>query len=90
MRSAARVALTFAGVLVILACLGSVASAIVAWTSTQCYPEGQTRGNGSICVRTGHAAGLTHSPWTYLGLGLALFLLAVCVFTVRERIRTGS
>ncbi|HEY2355176.1 MAG TPA: hypothetical protein VGH79_09800 [Gaiellaceae bacterium] len=87
MRLTGRVVLTIAGVLAVLGCLGSVASAVAVWTSTHCYPEGEARGNGSICVRTGNAAGLTHSPWTYLALGLGLLALAVCLFTAGERIR---
>ena len=93
MRSSGRVVLTFAGVSAVIGCLGSVAAAVVAWTSTRCFPEGEARGNSSICVGTGNAADLTHSPWTYLALGLGLFLLAVCLFTARERIsgcRSGN
>ena len=80
------VAMTILGVLAVLGCLGSVVNAISLWTSTDvCFPDGKPR-----CVTTGPASGLTHGPWLYLGLALGLFLLAVCLFTLRERIRTRS
>ena len=87
MRVTARVVVTVAGVLVVLACLGSVGSAIAEWTSTQTC--GGT-GRDHFCVTTGPGSGLSHGPWTYMGVGLALLLLAVCLFTLRERIRTRS
>jgi hypothetical protein len=85
MRVIVRVALTFAGVLVILGCLAAVAGAIAGWTATQVC-GGTVRDH--FCVTTGPASDLSAGPWWYVGLAVALFLLAVCVFTVRERLRT--
>lgn len=90
MRSFGHAVLTVAGVVTVLGFIGSVAAAIAAWTSTRCSSEGLALGIGVYCVRTGYAARLTHSPWTYLALGMGLFLLAVCIFTARERIRPAE
>lgn len=81
------VALTILGALAVVGCLGAVGATIAVWTSTPvCFPE--SKPGVAACVRTGPASDLTHGPWTYAGVALGLFLLAVCLFTLRERIRT--
>jgi hypothetical protein len=91
MRSLAPPVLTAAGVLAVLGFFGSVAKAVEVWRSplTACVRDGRPGAEG-ICASTVPVTGLAKVPWTYLGLALALLLLAVCLFTLRERIRTGS
>ena len=91
MRSFGPAVLTAAGALAVLGFFGSVAKAVVAWRTpqTRCVSDGR-QGVEGICASTVPVSGLSKVPWTYLGLGLALLLLAVCIFTLRERIRAGS
>ena len=91
MRSFGQAVLTAAGVLAVLGFFGSVAKAVVEWTSPQtaCVSDGRPGAEG-FCASTVPVSGLAKVPWTYLGLGLALLLLAVCLFTLRERIQSGS
>jgi hypothetical protein len=88
MRSFAGALLTTAGVLAVLGLAGSVAKAVEVWRSphTRCVYIARPGVDG-ICASTVPVTGLAKVPWTYLGLGLALLLLAVCLFTLRERIR---
>jgi hypothetical protein len=73
-----------------MGCLGSVAAAVVLWASTpECYPLSEPSGR-IVCTRTGAASDLSQGPWTYLGLSVALLLLAVFLFTLREQIRARS
>ena len=90
MRFSGRSVLTIFGVLAVLGFLGSVTSAVVAWTSTQtCFPSTRP-GHHRVCVTTGPASELTLGPWAYLGLAIGLCVLGVCLFTLRERIRARS
>ncbi|HEY2355175.1 MAG TPA: hypothetical protein VGH79_09795 [Gaiellaceae bacterium] len=91
MRSVGRTALTIAGVLALLACAGAVVKGVDAWTSpqTRCVTE-QRPGADAFCARTVPVSGLAKVPWTYVGVALALLLLAVCLFTLRERVRAES
>ncbi len=91
MRSLGRAVLYAAGVLAVLGFAGSVAKTVVAWTSTQtaCVSDRRPGADG-FCEATVRVSGLAKVPWTYLGLSLALLLLAVCLFTLHERVRTGS
>jgi hypothetical protein len=88
MRSFAGAVLTAAGVLAVLGFVGSVAKAVQVWRSplTRCVYIARPGVEG-YCASTVPVTGLAKVPWTYLGLGLALLLLAVCLFTLRERIR---
>jgi len=89
MRSLGWTALTVAGVLALLGFFGSVAKTVEVWRSprTACVYEGRP-GVDAYCARDVPVTGLAKVPWTYLGLSLGLLLLALCVFTLRERIRT--
>ena len=91
MRSLAPSVLTAAGVLAVLGFFGSVAKAVEVWRSpqTRCVFDGRPGVEG-FCATTVPVTGLAKVPWTYLGLSLALLLLAVCLFTLRERVRTES
>jgi hypothetical protein len=88
MRSFAASVLTAAGVLAILGFFGGVAKTVEVWRTPQttCVYEGGTRPD-SYCARDVAVTGLAKVPWTYLGLSVALLLLALCVFTLRERIQ---
>jgi hypothetical protein len=87
-RSLAPPALTAAGVVAVLGFLGSVAKAVEVWRTpqTRCVFDGRP-GIEGICATTVPVTGLAKVPWAYLGLGVGLFLLAVCIFTLRERIQ---
>ena len=89
MRSLAPSVLTAAGVVALLGFFGSVAKTVEVWRSPQtaCVSSGRPGVEG-FCASTVPVTGLAKVPWTYLGLSLALLLLAVCLFTLRERIRT--
>ena len=91
MRSLAPSLLTAAGVLAVIGFFGSVAKAVEVWRSpqTRCVFDARP-GIEGFCATTVPVTGLAKVPWSYLGLSLALLLLAVCVFTLRERIRTES
>ena len=91
MRSLGPSALTVAGVLALLGFFGSVAKAVQAWRSphTTCVFDRRPGAEG-FCMSTVRVSGLARVPWTYLGLSLALLLLAVVLFTLRERNQTGS
>jgi hypothetical protein len=91
MRSLGGPLLTTAGVIAVLGVFGSVAKTVEVWRSPQtaCVSDGR-RGIEGFCSSTVPVTGLAKVPWTYLGLSLALVLLAVCLFTLRERIRAGS
>ena len=89
MRSLAPSALTAAGVVALLGFFGSVTKTVEVWRSPQtaCVSTGRPGVEG-FCASTVPVTGLAKVPWTYLGLSLALLLLAVFLFTLRERIRT--
>jgi hypothetical protein len=91
MRSVAPAVLTVAGVLALLGFFGSVAKAVEVWRTPQttCVFDRRPGAEG-FCMSTVPVSGLAKVPWTYLGLSVALLLLAVCLFTVRERIRPPS
>jgi hypothetical protein len=91
MRSLTLALLTTAGVLAVLGFIGSAAKAVDVWRSpqTRCVYEGRP-GIDAYCARDVPVTGLAKVPWSYLGLSVALLLLAVCLFTLRERIRTES
>jgi hypothetical protein len=91
MRSLAPSVLTAAGVVALLGFFGSVAKTVEVWRApqTQCVSEMRPGADG-FCASTVPVTGLAKVPWAYLGLSLALLLLAVCLFTLRERIRTES
>jgi hypothetical protein len=80
--------LTTAGVVAVLGLFGSVAKTVEVWRSpeTTCVYEGRP-GFDAFCARDVPVTGLAKVPWTYLGLSLALVLLAIALFTLRERIR---
>jgi len=88
MRPFAGALLTTAGVVAILGFFGSAAKTVEVWRSprTTCVYEGRP-GIDAFCNRDVPVTGLAKVPWTYLGLSLALVLLAVFLFTLRERIR---
>ena len=90
-RSLGGSALTAAGVLALLGFFGSVAKAVDVWRSpqTECVSDGRPGVEG-FCSATVPVTGLAKVPWTYVGLSLGLLLLAVFLFTLRERIRTES
>jgi hypothetical protein len=83
--------LTFLGVLAVLGFAGSVAKTVEVWRSpqTKCVYIARP-GADAFCATTVPVTGLAKVPWTYLGLSVGLLLLAVCLFTLRERIRTRS
>jgi hypothetical protein len=83
--------LTVAGVVALLGFFGSVAKTVQVWRSpqTRCVPDLRP-GVESFCGSSVPVTGLAKVPWTYLGVSVALLVLAVCLFTLRERIRTGS
>ena len=91
MRSFAGALLTTAGVLAVLGFFGGVAKTVEVWRSpqTRCVYEGRP-GIDAYCARDVPVTGLAKVPWTYLGLSVALLLLAVCLFTLRERIHARS
>jgi hypothetical protein len=91
MRSLAPAVLTTAGVLALLGLAGSVAKAVEVWRSpqTRCVYIARPGVEG-YCASSVPVTGLAKVPWMYLGLALALLLLAVCLFTLRERIRPAS
>jgi hypothetical protein len=91
MRSLAPSVLTTAGVLAVLGFIGSAAKAVEVWRSPQttCVYEGGL-GIDAYCARDVAVTGLAKVPWAYLSLSVGLLLLAVCLFTLRERIRTES
>ena len=91
MRSFGGPVLTTAGVLALLGFFGSVARTVQVWRSpqTRCVPD-MRPGVESFCASSVPVTGLAKVPWAYLGLSLGLLLLAVCLFTLRERIRTES
>jgi len=91
MRSLGASALTAAGVAALIGVFGSVAKAVEVWRSpqTRCI-AGRGTGADRFCSASVPVTGLAKVPWTYLGLALALLLLAVCIFTLRERLRTES
>ena len=88
MRSFAGSVLTAAGVAALIGFCGSVAKTVEVWRSPQtaCVSDGR-RGVEGFCSSTVPVTGLAKVPWTYLGLSLALILLALFLFTLRERIR---
>jgi hypothetical protein len=89
MRSLAASLFTAAGVLAVLGFAGSVAKTVQVWRTpeTTCVRDMRPGAEG-FCLSTVPVSGLAKVPWTYLGLSVALLLLAVCIFTLRERIRT--
>jgi hypothetical protein len=91
MRSLGGAVLTAAGVAALLGFFGSIAKAVEVWRSPQttCVFDHRPGAEG-FCVSTVSVTGLAKVPWTYLGLGVALLVLAVCLFTLRERIRPES
>ncbi len=91
MRSIAPSVLTVAGVVAVLGFFGSVAKAVEVWRSpqTRCVRD-LTPSVDRFCGSTVPVTGLAKVPWGYLGLSVGLLLLAVCLFTARERIRTRS
>jgi hypothetical protein len=91
MRSMAPSVLTAAGVVALFGFFGSVAKAVKVWTSpqTKCVSDGR-QGIEGFCSSTVPVSGLEKVPWGYLGLSLALLLLALCLFTLRERIRASG
>ena len=91
MRSLGGSVLTAAGALAVLGFFGSVAKAVVVWRSPQtaCVSDGRSGVEG-FCSATVPVTGLAKVPWTYLGLSVSLLLLAVFLFTLRERVRTES
>lgn len=88
MRSVVPSVLTAAGVVTLLGFFGSVAKTVEVWRTpqTRCVVDGRPGVEG-ICARTVPVTGLAKVPWAYLGLGVGLLLLAVCIFTLRERIQ---
>jgi hypothetical protein len=75
------VVLTVAGVLAILAGLGSVVGAVAKWTvSRTCFPA--HTGGHLACVTTGPGSDLSLSPWAYLAIGLGLFALGGLLFSL--------
>jgi hypothetical protein len=91
MRSLGRAVLTLAAVLALLGVAGSVTKAVRVWTSpqTRCVSDSRPGADG-FCEATVPVSWLAKTPWTYLGLSVALFLLAVFLFSLRDRIRTES
>jgi hypothetical protein len=91
MRSLGGAALTTAGVLALLGVAASVAKTVAVWRSprTACVYIARPGADG-FCASTVPVTGLAKVPWAFLGLSVALLLLAVCLFTLRERIRTES
>ncbi len=91
MRSLAPSVLTATGVVALLGFFGSVAKTVEVWRSPQTRCVTTVRpGVDAFCTSTVPVTGLAKVPWTYLGLSLALLLLAVFLFTLRERIRTDG
>lgn len=90
-RSFAGAVLTAAGVLALLGFVGSVAKTVEVWRSPQtaCLSDRRPGADG-FCTATVPVTGLAKVPWTYVGIGVGLLMLAICLFTLRERIRTGS
>ncbi len=91
MRSLGWAVFTTAGVAALLGFFGSVAKTVEVWRSprTACVSN-RNPGAEGFCARTVPVTGFAKVPWTYVGLGLALLLLAFCLFALRERLRTGS
>lgn len=89
MRSLAPSVLTAAGVCALLGFFGSVAKAVEMWRTpqTRCVYNSSPGAEG-FCSMTVPVTGLAKVPWAYAGLSLTLLLLAVFLFTLRERIRT--
>ena len=80
--------LTAGGVVAVLGLFGSVAKTVEVWRSPQTACVYIARpGPDGYCASSVPVTGLAKVPWAYLGLSLALLLLAVFLFTLRERIR---
>jgi len=80
--------LTAAGALAVLGFFGAIAKGVQAWRTphTVCIRSGYPGAEG-YCTMTAPVTGLAKVPWGYVGLSVGLFLLAVCIFTLRERMQ---
>jgi hypothetical protein len=89
MRSFAPSLLTAAGVVTLLGFFGSVAKTVEVWRSpqTKCVYNASPGADG-FCAMSVSVTGFAKVPWAYLGLSVGLLLLAVCIFTLRERIQS--
>lgn len=91
MRSLAPSVLTAAGVCALLGFFGSVAKAVEVWRTpqTRCVYIARPGADG-FCSMSVPVTGLAKVPWGYVGLSVGLLVLAVCLFTLRERIRARA